>query len=104
MAKKMNRCEEMNGLGIDFSMPIDRFAKKAKALMNKIQRGSCDGAEYGDAAARLYLRKAPSIQMLAKFDTEVRKLAADHKELKALKLPIVDITIRSYEININFYA
>ncbi len=107
MAKKMSRTDELFEAGIDYSMPIDRFARKAKALLNKLGRemkvhGLVDNAQYNDVSACIQLNKPISTELVAKFDKEVRKLAANHKELKKLKLPIVRIEMRSYEIDIFF--
>lgn len=108
MAKKQTRLNELNDAGIDYSMPINRFAGKAKALLNRLGRemkesGRSNSAEYGDGSARVYLSQPISTKLLAKFDKEVRKIAAKHEVGKApLSLPIVDITVRNYEIDIAF--
>ncbi len=107
MAKKQDRLGELFEQDIDYSNPINRFALKAKALLNKLGRGMkeynvCEGAEYGDGSARIYLEKPISIKLIVKFDKEVRKLAKANKELTKLELPIVKIELRSYEIGINF--
>ena len=101
----MSRFERLNELweaDIDASMPINRFARKACTLLNSLKRGTASSGEYGDGSARIYLNTAIDTRLIAKFDTEVRKLAANNKELKKLKLPVVDIWIRSYEITIHF--
>ncbi len=107
MAKKQTRLEELWDAEIDYSMPIDRFARKAKALLNKLARemkvyNLVDNAQYNDGSACIQLNTSISTKLIAKFDKEVRKLAANHKELKKLKLPITRIEMRSYEINIVF--
>jgi len=104
--KKMSRIDELFEAEIDYSMPIDRFARKALALFRKLaremkERPYTDCAEYNDGGARIYVSGA-SIQLLAKFDKAVRKLAREHKELKKLKLPIVSVEIRSDEIFVSF--
>lgn len=104
--KKMSRVDELFEADIDYSMPIDRFARKALALLNKLaremkERPYTDGAEYNDAGARIYA-SGLSIKLLAKFDKAVRKLAREHRELKKLKLPVVSVEVRSSEIFISF--
>lgn len=105
MAKK-TRIDELYEQEIDYSMPIDRFARKALALLRKLAREmkECpytDGAEYNDGGARIYA-SGMSIKLLAKFDKAVRKLAREHKELKKLKLPVVSVEVCGREIFVSF--
>ncbi len=102
MVKKQSHLNELFAEDIDYSMPINRFAKKACTLLNKMKRGTACGGEYGDGSARIYLNTSVSIELLVKFDKEVRKLARQNKELKKLNIPITEIVVRSYEINISF--
>ena len=104
--KKMSRIDELFAAGIDYSMPIDRFARKALALLNKLgremkERPYTDGAEYNDAGARIYA-SGMSIKLLAKFDKAVRKLAREHKELKKLKLKVTSVEVIGREIFVSF--
>lgn len=104
--KKMSRTDELFEAEIDYSMPIDRFARKALALLNKLaremkERPYTDGAEYNDAAARIYA-SGLSVKLLAKFDKAVRKLAREHRELKKLKLKVTSVKVISSEIFISF--
>ncbi len=89
------------------SAKAKRRARKAKALLNKLaremkERVEVDNAQYNDGCAVIQLTTSISTDLIAKFDTEVRKLAANHRELKKLKLPITRIEMRSYEIDIVF--
>ncbi len=107
MAKTKTRLDELFAAGIDYSMPIDRFARKAKALLNSLgkkmkESGRSNGAEYGDGAARIYLSEPVSIELLVAFDKEVRILAEDTKEIAKLNMSIENITIGGYEIDIAF--
>ncbi len=108
MAKKMKtRLDELFEADIDYSNPIDRFARKAGKLLNSLrwkmkETGRSDGAEYGDGSARIYLSEPVSIDLLVAFDREVRILAEDTKEIAKLDMPIVNITVGSYEINVAF--
>lgn len=106
MAKKQSRIDELFEAGIDYSMPIDRFARKALALLRKLARDMkehpyTDGAEYNDAGARIYA-SGLSIKLLAKFDKAVRKLAREHRELKELKLRVTSVEVLGREIFVSF--
>ena len=106
MAKNKTRCDELFEAGIDYSMPIDRFARKALALLNKLgremkERPYTDGAEYNDGGARIYAG-CMSVKLLVKFDKAVRKLAREHRELKKLKLKVTSVEVRSREIFVSF--
>ncbi|KKM06006.1 hypothetical protein LCGC14_1748350 [marine sediment metagenome] len=107
MAKKKDRLQELFDLEIDYSNPVDRFAVKAGKLLNKLGRkmkesGRADGAEYGDGSARIYLSEPVSIELLIEFDREVRILAEDTNEIAKLDMPIVNITVAGYEIDVAF--
>lgn len=106
MAKKQSRIDELAAAGIDYSMPIDRFARKALALLRKLaremkERPYTDGAEYNDAGARIYA-SGLSVKLLAKFDKAVRKLAREHRELKELKLRVTSVEVLGREIFVSF--
>ncbi len=92
----------------DFSIPIDKFARKAQALFNKIAkkqkvRARCANSEYGDAAARLYLENdRVDTYTLALFDYEVRELVEDYNPMIEIGLLIKTISVGGWEINIDF--
>ncbi len=104
---KKTRIDELFEADIDYSMPIDRFAKKAKVLLNKLAKEMkdpirSDGAEYNDAGARIYVNGRTTAKFLTAYEKAVRKLAREHKELKKLKLPVVSVDMGGYEIFISF--
>ena len=106
MAKKQSRIDELFEAGIDYSIPIDKFARKALALLNKLgremkERPYTDGAEYNDGGARIYAA-GMSIKLLAKFDKAVRKLAREHTGMKKLKLKVTSVEVRSSGIFVSF--
>lgn len=106
MAKKQTRLDELHEQEIDYSMPIDRFARKALALLRKMaremkERPYTDGAEYNDGGARIYA-SGLSIKFIVKFDKAVRKLAREHREMKKLKLKVTSVEVRGYEIFVSF--
>ncbi len=106
MAKKQSRIDELFEAGIDYSIPIDKFARKALALLNKLGREMkeypyTDGAEYNDGGARIYAG-GMSVKLLAKFDKAVRKLAREHNGMKKLKLKVTSVEVRSSEIFVSF--
>jgi len=106
MAKKQSRIDELFKADIDYSMPLDRFARKALALLRKLaremkERPYTDGAEYNDGGARIYA-SGMSIKLLAKFDKAVRKLAREHRELKKLKLKVTSVEVIGREIFVSF--
>lgn len=105
MAKK-TRLDELFEADIDYSMPIDRFAKKAGALLNKLAREMKDpirhgGAHYNDGGARIYVTHGVSAKFLTAYSKAVRKLAREHKEIKKLKLRIESVEVMD-EIFISF--
>lgn len=107
MAKKMSRLDELWDAEIDYSIPIDRFAKKAKALLNKLAKEMkdpirSDGAVYNDGGARIYVTHGVSASFLAAFDKAVRELAEDYKPLTPLKIPVVSVEVGGFEILVNF--
>jgi len=107
MAKKQSRIDELFKADIDYSIPIDRFAKKAKALLNKLAKEMkdpirSDGAEYSDASARISVDNRVTVGFLVAYDKAVRELAEDYKPLIPLNLPIVSVGVGSYEICIEF--
>lgn len=103
---KKTRIDELYEAGIDYSLPIDRFARKALALLRKLAREMkeypyTEGAEYNDGGARIYAR-GMSIKLLVKFDKAVRKLAREHREMKKLKLKVTSVEVESSEIFVSF--
>ncbi len=107
MAKKQDRLNELSEADIDYSMPINRFARKAKALLNKLAKEMknplrCDGAHYNDGGARLYITNRTSAKFLTAVEKAVRKLAREHKELKKLNLKVTSVEVGGYEIFISF--
>jgi len=106
MAKK-TRIDELFEAGIDYSVPIDRFARKAMPLLNRLAKKMKNpirsgGAEYNDGGARIYVNGRTSAKFLTAYEKAVRKLAREHKELKKLKLPVVSVELGGYEIFISF--
>ncbi len=107
MAKK-NRLNELYELDIDYSIPIDQFARKVKALVNRMAREMkspvrSDYAEYCDGSAYVSLTVQPSIGFLFKVDKAIRKLAKTHKvSQKPLSLKVVDIQVGNYRIDVSF--
>ena len=108
MAKKQSRIDELFAAGIDYSIPIDKFARKAQALFNRIAkkqkiRARCANSEYGDGAARLYLQNdRVDSYTLALFDYEMRQLVEDYDPMIKLKLFIDKVSVGGWEINISF--
>ena len=92
----------------DFSIQIDKFARKAQALFNKIAKERklyvrCSGSEYGDAAARLYLENdRVDTTTLLIFDNAVRELVEDYRPIYETGLLINNVSVGGWEINIDF--
>ncbi len=106
MAKK-TRIDELFEAGIDYSIPIDRFAKKAKALLNKLAKEMKDPIRsdyggYNDRAAEISIDAPVTISFLVAYDRAVRELAEDYKPLIPLKMSVVDVTVQGWEINVAF--
>ena len=107
MAKK-SRLNELYELDIDYSIPINKFAQKVKALVNRTAREMkvpvrSDFAEYCDGSAYVSLTVQPSINFLTKVDKEIRKLAKTHKVgQKPLSLKVVDVQVGNYKIDVSF--
>lgn len=105
---KIDRLDELYELDIDFSTPINQFAQKAKALLNRLGREMklpyrSYAAEYGSGSARVFLTSYVSVDFIVKFDKEVRKLAREHKVAKyPLYLTVTDVIVGDGEINIDF--
>ena len=105
---KQNRLDELHELDIDYSIPINKFAQKVKALVNRMAREMkvpvrSDYAEYCDGSAYVNLTVQPSINFLTKVEKEIRKLARTHKvNQEPLSLKIVDIQIGDYRIDVSF--
>lgn len=107
MAKTKTRTDELFEADIDYSIPIDRFAKKAKALLNKLAREMkvpirSEDAEYSDASARIGVDNFVTTEFLVAYDKAVRELAKTYKPLVPLNLPIVSVGVGSFEIVIEF--
>lgn len=112
MTRKRNRLDELFDAEIDYSMPIDRFAQKVKALINRLARetkqpcytrGYSDSAEYGDGSARVYIDANFTADFFKLVDTKIRELVKTHEVSKApLNLSIVGITLKAYELNVTF--
>lgn len=106
MAKKQSRIDKLWDAGIDYSIPIDKFARKALALLRKLSREMkehlyTDGAEYNDGGARIYASDL-SFNLFAEFNKAVRKLAREHNGMKKLKLKVTSVEIRNGEIFVSF--
>ena len=107
MAKKMTRIDELNKAGIDYSIPIDRFARNARALVNKIAKAMKDpirhgGGHYNDGGARIYVTHRVSAKFLTAYDKAVRKLAREHAGMMKLKLRVTSVEVGGYEIFVSF--
>lgn len=103
------RLDELDDAGIDYSMPIDRFARKARTLLNRIyklktgRRGASYAAEYGDSNARIYLGRAVPLSVLTAFDEEVMNLANNHPVCNhPLNLSVVSVCAGTNEIIVEF--
>jgi len=111
-AKKRTTFEDLRKAGVDYSIPIDKFSRKAKAMFNKLAkkkgyRVRCDGAEYNDGSARLYLTDELSINLLCEFSNEVHILVEDFMPTAKLvwdhNLRLKDVTVGNYEITVVFH-
>lgn len=107
MTKKMSRLDELNKAGIDYSIPIDRFAVNARALINKIAKSMKDpirhgGGHYNDGGARIYVSHGISAKFLTAYDKAVRKLAREHAGMMKLKLKVTSVKAGGYEIFVSF--
>lgn len=108
----MTRLDELHKVGTDYSLPINAFANHAKRLFNRMAwdnnlKTRIESAEYGDGAARLYVKEGyDSLERIGFFYSEVvhdiRLLAEENKKLIKLELPITDIILGWGEIQIRF--
>lgn len=105
------RLDELFEAEIDYSMPINAFANKAKALFNKMAKAAgiktrVYAAEYGDGSARLYMSCDDELTklsgVLALFPFNVELLASENKKLTKLSLPVKSVTFHGDEIDVNF--
>ena len=110
MAK--TRLDELFDEGIDYSMPIDVFSRKARTLFNRMARNDgletrCSSAEYSDGAARMYMKVGDDWlanlgDLFIFFDEEVCELALENAKLKKLNLPIIKVMLNGDEILLQF--
>jgi len=108
-----DRLTELFNADIDYSMPIDGFARKAKALFNKTAKAykikiKVYAAEYGDGSARLYIEEGGYDSLsnlgafLTRFEKDVIALATAYKKLAKLDLPVISVTLGYGAIDVNF--
>ncbi len=110
MAK--TRLDELFDAGIDYSLPIDVFSRKARTLFNRMAKARniktrCRAAEYSDGAGRLYMRigddwLAHLGDLFIDFDLEVTALVHEQQRLRRLDLSITKVVLAGDEILINF--
>ncbi len=112
MARTKTRLDVLRDEDRDYSLPINSFAKKARAAFNQIAKEQSlktriVAAEYGDGAARLYVdggydEITKFAAVLLEFEETIWQVANDHKKLAALELPVTSVTMCGDEINVNF--
>lgn len=107
-----SRLDELHDSDLDYSLPINAFANKAKALFNRLAKEQSlktriYAAEYNDGSARLYVDDGHDsvvlfAAVLMKFEEQIWAVANEHKKLAKLNLPILSVTIGGDKINVNF--
>lgn len=107
-----SRLDELRDAEIDYSLPINAFANKAKTLFNQMAKKHMlktriYAAEYNDDSAKLYVRSGyDSVVLFAavlmEFEEQIWTLANEHKKLAKLNLPILSVTMGGGNINVNF--
>ena len=110
--KKPSRLEELWEAGIDYSVPINAFAMKARALFNKHAkeyglRSRVSDAKYSDGAACLSIdfghdQLSSLAALFSIFSLSVHHLALENKKLAKLNLLVEGVRMYGSEIYIDF--